>query len=132
LGQLAAFLDKEGYSLQANRVRQAEHEEQAALSQLEEIIYNRMLTGLLGSQYTAKIKQTILDKRLESVAFDMKRIRDVLTAAYSVPCKIEGRGADDTHAILEMINEEAIAILGKPLFKWDDMGRVLYLGLWGR
>jgi len=91
-----------------------------------------MLTGLLGSQYSAEIEQTILDKRLESVVFDIKRIRDVLTAAYSVPCKIDGRGADNIHAILEMINEEAIAMLGKPLFKCDDMGRVLYLGLWGR
>jgi hypothetical protein len=115
----------------ADYLREMEQFEHEVLSKIDSLVFEKILIGLLGQKYSVRTKNEIIEKGLNGILIDVSSVRHLLTASYSVPCKITGPGADNTAIVLELINQKAESAISKPLFRMTESGSISYLGLWG-
>lgn len=127
------YLLKNGYSELAKKTKKWFEKEKCVRERQADLWSMRILEGLLGHQKAAETLTIIKKQRLsDNIYMNIENVKEALVAAYSVPIECSGPAQLDTEFLLEEINEWALTVFGKPLFKRDNMNRVRYVGLWDR
>jgi hypothetical protein len=126
--------NRQGHLVESTRT--AAREEQLALSRQQELWTRRILNGLLGSDTPKRVKRRIRKERMGSLLSGLSGLRDfdnLLTAAYSGPCRLDGPGKEDWTTVIESCNKTAESEIGKAVFQMRSAEKTIqYLGLWGR
>jgi hypothetical protein len=124
------WLRQQGYPELSEIVHLAADQEQVSLAHLRDLWSERVLRGLLGREKADEVSVSIREGHLSAFLWGTTAVHLMVAGGYSVSCMVDGPGARDAFEQTEILNDIAQEKLGKPLFRWDDQGRVRYLGLW--
>jgi hypothetical protein len=131
LDTLAERFSEAGLTELAQLTWSALASEQASVARLRELWPRRVLAGLLGSSVSSHKKRAIISDRLRALI--PEELRELVTLAYTTPCRIAEPERDQVLRLLEMVNQKAQSEIAKPLFQLNyDIPSFKYLGLWGK
>ena len=126
----AAVLRHKGFGWLADGLLSNLPRHREAMAGLRDRWVRAILGQLLGRDLAEEVARDLTAHHLSSGMLTLPRVPAAVADAYSAPVKYSGPGADDTLALLELVNRDAEQRYGKRLFALEQDDVLRYVGLW--